>query len=350
MPPLSIVILSDDRPGHYHLADGVAAAIGRRVPTIVTRIGIERRKLTPGRVLALALSAGVPPSWVLRVGYGLAADAVPPADVVISAGGDTLAATIAAARWRAADSIFCGTLRHVPPEQLSLVVSSYARHAALPRHIVTLKPSGLDPDTLPRRAPRRAEPRAGLLVGGPSGLFRWETDEWEALQTFLAASHAADGTRWIVSTSRRTPDAVADAFADLARRSDGPIGELIDFRSAGPGTLPRLFASVDHVLATEDSSTMISEAIAARLPTVGVSPRTHAFKPEERDYRDLLRSEGWFRPVPLADLTPQRFRAALAEVRPIEGNHLDRLADLIEARLPRLFQTTRQAAIGNAEG
>lgn len=342
MPPLRIVIISDDRPGHYHLADGVAAAIGRRVPTSVTRIGIERRKLAPGRLLALALSAGVSPPWLLRVGYGLDANVVPPADVVISAGGDTLVATVAAARWLGAESIYCGTLRHLPPEQLSLVVSSYARHAALPRHIVTLKPSGLDPDTLPRREPRNAEPRAGLLIGGPSGLFRWEPDEWQALEAFLTASHASDGTRWIVSTSRRTPDEVANAFAGLAKRTDGPIAELIDFRTAGPGTLPRLFASVDHVLATEDSSTMISEAIAARVPTVGVSPRTHAFKPEERDYRDLLRSKGWFRPVPLAELTPERFRTAIAEVRPIEGNHLDRLADLIEARLPRLFRIARQ--------
>ena len=50
--PLAILILSDGRPGHYHLAEGVAAAIARRRPTQVTRIAISKRKAIPGRLLA----------------------------------------------------------------------------------------------------------------------------------------------------------------------------------------------------------------------------------------------------------------------------------------------------------
>ena len=36
--------------------------------------------------------------------------------------------------------------------------------------------------------------------------------------------------------------------------------------------------AVDAVLVTEDSSTMLSEAVCARLPVVGVSPADHDFK------------------------------------------------------------------------
>jgi mitochondrial fission protein ELM1 len=184
-----------------------------------------------------------------------------------------------------------------------------------------------------------APPRvAGLLVGGPSGLFRWRDDEWQRLAAFPDESHRAHGIRWIVSTSRRTPDAVADLFADIARRPDGPIAEFIDFRVAGPGTLPRLFAGVDAVLATEDSSTMLSEAVCARLPVVGVSPIEHDFKEEEREYRALLTTEGWCRSVSLSGLSPASFLAALSEVRPLAENHLDRLAAALAERLPELFR------------
>ena len=342
--PLAILILSDERPGHYHLAEGVAAAIARRVPVSVRRIAIERRKAAPGRVLAAALSLGLPPALALRSGYVLGETALPAADVVISAGGDTLAANVATARLLGAANIFCGTLRHLPAEAFSLVVSSYARHAGLPRHLVCLKPNGLDPDTLPPRRHARAEGPpsvAGLLVGGPSGLFHWREDEWRRLAAFLGDSGRAHGTRWIVSTSRRTPDHVADLFQSIVRDAHGPIAELIDFRTAGPGTLPHLFGSVEAILATEDSSTMLSEAVCARLPVVGISPEQHDFKDEEREYRALLTAEGWCRGLPLATLTPDAFVAALAGVRPLAENHLDRLAASLAERLPALFREQR---------
>jgi mitochondrial fission protein ELM1 len=305
---------------------------------------ISRRWAAPGRLLAGALALGLPANGVLRSGYRLDDDLPSKVDLVISAGGDTLAANVAAARLYNAANIFCGTLRHLAPHHFSLVISSYARHASLPRHLVALKPSGLDPDSLRRvidghlRVPGAPPRVAGLLVGGPSGLFRWGDDEWQRLAAFPGESHRAHGVRWIVSTSRRTPDAVADLFADIARRPDGPIAELIDFRVAGPGTLPRLFAGVDAVLATEDSSTMLSEAVCARLPVVGVAPTEHDFKEEEREYRALLTTEGWCRTLPLSGLTPASFLAALAQVCPLTENHLDRLAAALAERLPELFR------------
>jgi uncharacterized protein len=343
MRPLAILILSDRRPGHYHLAEGVAAAIARRRPVAITRIDVTRRRWTPSRLLAAGLMAGLAPGAVLRAGYGMAPGDLPPADLVVSAGGDTLAANVATRRLRGAASIYCGTLRHLPPEAVDVVVTSYARHGGLPRHLVALKPTGLDPDTLPPRGlqgipgPDRPPRLAGLLVGGDSGLFRYRDDEWQRIVSFLAESHAAHGTRWIVSTSRRTPPAVADRLALMAATANGPICELIDFRRAGPGTLPRLFARVEAVLATEDSSTMLSEAVCARLPVVGIFPASHAFKDEEREYRRYLAREAWIASVAIAALAPERFLAALADVRPLVANPLDRLADALAERLPDLI-------------
>ena len=124
----------------------------------------------------------------------------------------------------------------------------------------------------------------------------------------------------------------------LARDTAGPIAEVIDFRQAGPGTLPRLFGSVDAILATEDSSTMVSEAVCARLPVVSVAPEHHAFKDEEREYRALLTSQDWCRSVALDALTPETFLAALGATRPLAENHLDRLAAALAERLPELFR------------
>lgn len=343
MRPLTILILSDGRPGHYHLAEGVVAAIGRKRAVNVRTIAIDRRRATPGRLLAVALGLGVPPRVVVRTAYGSDLRTWGGADLIVSAGGDTLAANVSAARALGAPNIFCGTLRHFAPEAFALVISSYARHAGMPRHLVALKPNGIDPDKLSAQAGRSsgaigAPPQvAGLLVGGPSGLFHWRDDEWERLASFLEASWLQLGLRWVVSTSRRTPDAMADRLQNMTEGLNGPIEDLIDFRIAGPGTLPRLFGRVDAILATEDSSTMLSEAVCARLPVIGVSPERHTFKDEEAEYRAFLTSEGWCRSVPLAHLTPSRFLEALREVRPLRENHLDKLAESIAERLPELF-------------
>jgi hypothetical protein len=350
MTALRILILSDGRPGHYHLAEGVAAAIARRRPVVIARAEVKRQPLTSARVLKGLLYAGRAGSTtLLRLGYRLDARALPPCDLVVSGGGDTIAANAAIARLRNVPNIFCGTLRHLAPERFSLVVSSYARHKDLPRHLVCLKPSAFDPDALAggtRRAGRNAQghpTRALLLVGGDSGLFHYEQQEWRRLLDALPELTAAWGTRWLVSTSRRTDPIVGDALADLARPGD-VIERFVDYRTAGPGTLPDLFAEADMAVVTEDSSTMLSEAVAARLPVIGVSPAARAFKPEEAEYREFMHRQGWCRSTTLDALTPGHLSALLAQITPLAENHLDRLARELEARLAHLITPAPAAA------
>ena len=138
---------------------------------------------------------------------------------------------------------------------------------------------------VPRRCPRYGpdlHPRlAGFLVGGNAGPFRYRRREWDRLLAFIAEISKAWGTRWLISTSRRTPDYVADKFAELAR-NESVVARFIDYRTQGPGTLPEVFGKAEVILCTEDSSTMISEAVSARLPVVGVAPRAHRFTDEEQ--------------------------------------------------------------------
>lgn len=343
MNELKVLLLSDGRPGHYHLAEGVGAALARLGSASIRELRIDRNSLIPTRILRRALSAGLPPRLILRLGYGVGPQALGDADLVLSAGGETLPANVAAARALDVPNIFCGSLRDVPPEDLSLVITSYERFAGRPRHLVTLKPSAMDPDALGRPAAvpvfngANRPQFAGLLIGGDSGLFRYRTEEWQALIAFLRALSAAWGTRWLISTSRRTDRSVGEAVFELAKDKN-VVADFIDYRWAGPGTLPKLFGRSDIVVCTEDSSTMLSEAIAARLPVIGVAPEHHSFKPEEAEYRQWLLANDWCRCLSIANLGIETFSAALGDVRPMPDNHLDRLAADIKDRLPQLFR------------
>ena len=344
MTPLKIIFLADTRPGHYHLAEGVIAAIRRLRPVKVTRILAERRWIVPTRWLRRRINAkGFFPPRMLRMAYRIEADELPSADLVVSAGGETQMPNICVTRFLGVPNIYCGSLlRGLGPENFSLVISSYDRDAGSPRHVVMLKPSAIDPDALGRPAsvPRygsEGPPRlAGLLIGGNAGPFRFSRAEWERLLDFARAVSKAWDTRWLVSTSRRTPDFVGDLVAELAKDTS-VIERFIDYRTAGPGTLPQLFAKAEVIVCTEDSSTMISEAVSARLSVIGVAPAEHRFTDEESAYREFLLRHGWCRVLPIAELSPETFAQALAEIEPIQENPLDALAAKLNERLPQLF-------------
>ena len=344
MTPLKVIFLADTRPGHYHLAQGVIAALERLRPVEVTRIEVQRKWIVPTRWLRARITAkSFYPPRMLRMAYRIDAEAIPQADLVVSAGGETHMPNLCVTRLLGVPNIFCGSLlRNLGPENFSLIISSYERDVASPRHLVVLKPSSIDPDALgrpavvPRYGPDKHPAVAGLLVGGKAGPFRYKRQEWERLLSFMAEVSKAWGTRWLVSTSRRTPDTVADRIAELAK-DDGVIARFIDFRTAGPGTLPEIFASAEVIVCTEDSSTMISEAVSARLPVVGVAPKAHRFTAEEKDYRNFLMKNGWCRVLPIADLSPDAFAGALAEIEPLQENPLDALAAKLKERLPELF-------------
>ncbi len=343
MNPLRILHLSDDRPGHYHLAEGVVAAIERLRPVDMQTVIIRRRRIVPGRTLrALTTAEWCTPGQLLKLGYGLDPAALKPADLVISSGGETLPANIAAKRLLRSENIFIGSRRGVAVENFSLIVSSYARHEGQQRHLVTLKPSSLDPDTLgqvgenPRYGPDNPPRIAGLLVGGDSGLFKYADEEWTAVFAFARAVSRTWGTRWLVSTSRRTSPQIAQAAFDLAKDKD-TVADFIDYKLAGPGTLSKIFAKADVILCSEDSSTMISESVWARLPVVGVSPETHAFKEEEAEYRQLMLGNNWCRFLSIAELNVEAFGEALTQIKPLQENPLQTLAGKLKVQLPSLF-------------
>jgi uncharacterized protein len=349
--PLKIIFLADTRPGHYHLAQGVIAALARLRPVDVTRIEVKRKWIVPTRWLRRRITAKTffPPR-MLRMAYRIDAYALPKADLVVSAGGETQMPNICVSRFLGVPSIFCGSLlRGLGPENFNLIVSSYDRDAGSDRHMVVLKPSAIDPDALgrpaevPRYGPDRHPKLAGLLIGGNAGPFRYRPKEWDRLLAFAAEVSKAWGTRWLISTSRRTPDFVADRFAALAQDSS-VVERFIDYRMAGPGTLPQVFATADVIVCTEDSSTMISEAVSARLPVIGVAPTAHRFTDEEQNYRAFLVANNWCRVLPIAELTPTSLARALAEIEPIAENPLDALAAKLKQRLPELFTAVESRA------
>jgi uncharacterized protein len=338
MRRLKALLLSDGRPGHFRLAEGIVAAIERRRLVEVQRLEIRRGRW-PGAVLGVASNTASCDRAILQRVYGLTTPESGAFDLIISAGAETLAANVAFSRLTGAKNIFYGSLRLFRPENFSLVLTSYVRNAARPRHAMALKPSGI-PWRVERPQPvDAANPPvlAAMLLGGDAGTTTFAATDWQRLLAFITATHAAHGTRWIVANSRRTPPAVSDQLLSEAAGSNVAIVAFVDARDPTASTLARVFADAEAVVCTDDSSSMVSEAISAGLPTLGVRPVAHTLPLDEAGYRAYLTESGWHQAFDIAELSPDVWLTALGQLKPLNQDPLEQLADLITKRVPGLF-------------
>jgi uncharacterized protein len=337
MKKLVTLLLSDGKPGHYHLAEGICAALARKRELAITRVEIRRPRWLPARLLSALTNAGEPLARSIPRLLGVEKRPLPACDLIVSAGGDTLAANVVLSRTYRCPNIFYGSLRRYRPEDFSLVLTSYSENAHRPRHAMVLKPSAFDPVTLPDPAVRAgSNPVIGLLIGGDSGTIRYGPQDWDNLIKLVSATDRAADPRWIVSNSRRTPDTVSDRLAAMAAASHGAL-TLIDVRKPGAPTLPQLFAQSNALAVTVDSSSMVSEAIWALRPVAVLSPKLASLPPLEQSYRKYLSAKGWLTEIDLDAATPQRLIECLATIKPMAANPLETLAAELQQRLPDVF-------------
>lgn len=334
MIPARIIVLSDGRPGHFRLSEGLVAAIARLRPVEVDTV-VTRRPRWLGGPLALATNAQASADLVLRRVFGIDGRALLPADVIVSAGAETLAANIALARLGAVPNIFYGSLRRFRASDFTLALTSYRRASMPANQLVTLKPAAFDPDAMRAANALDGARTIALILGGSAPRCTWAERDWQSLYQLVDAGRAND-RRWLIANSRRTPDAASDRFRDIATQHPGQIS-FLDVRQPAAASLAGVLAEAGSVVVTADSSSMISEAIWARRPVVAVMPHGGTFTSDEGAYRTWLAEQGWAATIGSATLTLDTLDRITAQLIPRADNPQAALADLIAKHMPNLF-------------
>lgn len=231
-PSLTLWILGDGKPGHENQSLGLAEAIGRRVPVEIHRISLAGKRGLIGRVrAALAASAGFPKP-----------------DLILAAGHATHPAL-----WWLSRKHACRSVVLMKP---SIPISWFSWCIA-PDHDFP-EGSGRPNLLLTRGALNRVSPCEGarsgklILIGGPSRIHGWDGG---AILEML--SRATDRGGWELSDSRRTPE----GFLDEAR-AKLPGVTVISHRDTPPDWVPGKLAAAKEVWVTEDSVSMIYEALS----------------------------------------------------------------------------------------
>jgi hypothetical protein len=226
--------ICDGRAGHRSQLEGLLAALAARRTCRVHRL------TAPPPAAAL---------MDLLLGRARFAGDLPDPDLVIGAGHATHLPLLCARRARGGRSVVLMS-PSLPRAWFDLCI--------IPEH------DGVDGDNvILSRGPLNAvvpaaerRPQAGLiLVGGPSRHYRWDG---AGLLAQIRRITAADRHHWQITDSPRTPAATSAALIELA----GANIEFLSWRRTPAGWLQRRLGECDVVWVSEDSMSMVFEALS----------------------------------------------------------------------------------------
>lgn len=269
---LDICWLGDGKAGHENQTRGLIEAMERLTPCRARRIGLEGA----GNFLQ-----------ALRTTREAAAG-LPRPELVMGAGHRCHLPLLWLARRRGVPAVVI-MKPSLPLACFDLCLAprhDFPGEPAHPRLLLTVGAM----NRVPPPDPDLARDRKLLLVGGPSKSHGWDSAAMlEALREVTAREPAA---RWRLTDSRRTPAETAAALA-----AGLPGVEIHPHAETTADWLPRQLSRADEVWVSEDSVSMVHEALSSGA-RVGLLPVPRQ-DPGARVVRglDRLTEEGWVTPL-----------------------------------------------------
>ncbi|HHH43585.1 MAG TPA: hypothetical protein ENK49_05555 [Gammaproteobacteria bacterium] len=338
--PLRVWVLSDDQPGHYNLSRGVVAALRRLQPVEEYRVTTRLRFGFGRNILRLLLNRVQTPLPYRLLQLFYAIDAPPPAecDLIVSAGGKTSFANAWLARLRQVPNVFTGSLRRLSPEHFRAVLTLEPPDRSPVYLPLELPPCALDEHRLEQQAARFRE-QAGpgaqrcwcMLVGGDGAGYRYREPDWRALAKLMQKLAESQGIRWLLVSSRRTG---AEAEQRLTGMLDQTVLAAQCLYSRGDEYRAEAWLGIaENVFVTEDSMTMLTEAICARRPVISLRPQQSL--PNARYQRMVQRfvERRLIRRFALNQLSGQPEMLGDVQCRVLEASPQERLSQQLGQRL-----------------
>lgn len=277
--PMIIWAVSDGRAGIENQVLGLADAVARLTPALVLT---KRVRWSPPANLLPAVLNPAPAAWLNPD----AAIRPPWPDLWIAAGRASLPLSIRIKAW-SKDQAFVVQLQdpRLAPRRFDLVIPP--EHDGLTGANVfpiVGAPNRLTPERLTSECAQFRDllaplphPRVAVLIGGKSRGFDLSEARARSMADVIATTITAAGGSVLFTASRRTPPV---ARAILAERLAAVPGVVWDGTGANPYFA--FLAAADHVLVTEDSTNLATDAAVTGKPVHvlkmdGASPKFARF-------------------------------------------------------------------------
>jgi mitochondrial fission protein ELM1 len=231
-------IIRDAKPGHFSQCEGLTNALLERLPDLKVET-LDR--LTPAQLLKILLTRNLPPEIEsLRDGG---------APRLLIAAGHATHFTLLVLGWLLRAKTLLLMKPSLPCRLFDLCLIPVHDQPADADNIISTQ-GALNP-----MRPGIKKPGQGvILIGGPSKHHDW--DDHSLLQQLEKITQSS-GIHWTLTTSRRTPASTQSRIAALESV------EFVPFESTASGWVAQQLAAAEYAWVTEDSVSMIYEALTA---------------------------------------------------------------------------------------
>ncbi len=277
---LVVWLIDEGHPGHRAQSLGLVAAL-ERLGRAIELLPIAASTRLPGMLRPPARRAfdHGPPAlarWLTRRVSGLSRPEGSAPGLIVSSGGRSVFANALLARETGAANLFIGDPRPYPPAWFRAVLSpvpvpdapNVAEVVVLP---TTISAEGCAVAARERWPEGPPAPVWALLAGGDSRSHRFDATDWRELAAGADALARAHGIRWLIATSRRSGPV---AERTLRTHLDpGAVAEAALFGERPEPVIRAYLGAAEAIFVTQDSLTMLSEALVLERPLTALAPR-----------------------------------------------------------------------------
>ncbi len=260
--------LMDQRPGHLTKVKGVLKALACHIDLDVERIQVAWK---PRFLRTL-----VPRVPGFPVAVCLDRSPVGPLDLVVSAGGATEWPNAKIARSSGVPNIYLGSLRTCSESSFTVLPRIESGSERVLE--MDLVPSEMESAMVAEAAAKELgclkERYWAVLLGGDGSGCVWTREDLAKQARRIIEEARKAGVRLMVTDSRRTglgnEDYLRELFESSGLLEVGAWHARRDMEHQ-PG-IPALLGKAERVIVTEDSASMVNEAVAAGKPVATISP------------------------------------------------------------------------------
>lgn len=269
---LKILIISDSKAGHENISLGLANYIQSKQDTEIVKIFVKKRlkifnKI--GKFICNNISINKKAIIILnkifysdfKFNYNI------DIDLIISTGGDTTIANILLSKYYKKPNVFCSSLRGFNSNLFTFLVSIIT-NGYKNEIVVDLPPLNIkkDPKTLTGRY-------ISLLIGGATKNHKFTNSEFINLVENMIYLARQFDYKLFLSTSRRTPTEVENQIQILVDNNSDIFERVVLFNKKPEKVINYYFSNSDVIFVTEDSGSMISEAILSEKHVYSIRPK-----------------------------------------------------------------------------
>ncbi len=270
---MNILVIKDDKPGHYNQTEGLLLGLKELYPKAYTEYcEIEIKSKLSRKLLRILLNTF--PSFFQKssskkyIKYFYKKFDLPnkQPDLIISTGGNTASLNVWLAKLYHAKNILNGKLRGLN-EDLFTKVTTVIDLGYKNQIIIDVAPNTITSHKLDLEAKKFAEKNNlnetyyALLIGGNGAGYSYDDKFYEELIDFVINMARNHKIKWLITTSRRTPLEIEEK---IKKNVEEYCAYFVAYNEKPEKILLPFLGLSKSIFVTEESSSMISEAISAR--------------------------------------------------------------------------------------